>query len=78
MPSKARLDFHGLKLYILESRSEFTPSLHAASIRFPVSLNPAKPSIISRTAGAVSATASLMRSTITRYGYLLDATNPNM
>lgn len=60
MPLKAGLDFHGLRPYIRESRRWLTPSLHAASIRLPVSLNPAKLSIFSRTAGAVSATASLI------------------
>src|ERR1017187_5860095 len=57
-------DFQVLRPYIRESRRTLTPSLHAASIRFPVSLKPARPFISSRTAGAVSATASLMRSRI--------------
>ena len=63
MPSNAVLAFQGLKAYIRRSRKICTPSLHVASIRFPVSLKPAKPSINSRTAGAVSETEALMRST---------------
>ena len=64
IPSKAADDFHGLKAYIRRSRRILTPSLHAASMRFPVSLKSARSFINSRTAGAVSATASLMRSRI--------------
>jgi len=36
MSSKAWLDFHALRLYIRESRSWFTPSLHVARSHFRV------------------------------------------
>src|ERR1017187_9250510 len=64
IPSKASLDLHGFRAYMRGSRNRFTPSLHAANIRFPVSLKPARSFIIIRIAGAASATASLIRSTI--------------
>jgi hypothetical protein len=49
IPSKALLDFQALKAYLRWSRRTCTPSLHVASIRFPVSLKPANPLINSRT-----------------------------
>src|ERR1700687_2429166 len=52
IPSKAVDDFRGLRPYVRESRRTPTPSLHAASIRFPVSLKPARPFISSRAAGS--------------------------
>lgn len=45
MPSKAELDFHGVKPYMRVSRNPLTPSLQVANIRFPVSLKPGKRSI---------------------------------
>jgi len=64
IPSKAELDFHGLKPYLPGSRRTLTPSFHVPSMRLPTSLKPANPFISSRTTGATSATASRICSTI--------------
>lgn len=63
IPLKASLDFHVPSAYMRDCRRKFTPSLHVMSMRFPVSLNPITLFIVSQTAGAVSATASLICST---------------